>query len=203
MDDAKPHTTEAEEPRSVARAVERLFAGATEAFTRAANCNDSDWQKFHLGTAAAYNELALQMEQLIGVQARIDEQVAMIRRRFNLGVLPRRDDAAHKPAPEDVMVASASSLSETAMSYNVDRIWDRADYTEDRAWDEMRQFLKECEADPPRTSEQREELNKRFIEIQQRCADKALEVSERAAPGNPAPHLKELSSPHEIDTSYP
>jgi hypothetical protein len=33
---------------------------------------------------------ALQMEPLVGIQARIDEQVAMIRRRFELGPLPRQ-----------------------------------------------------------------------------------------------------------------
>ena len=103
MDDPKLQTTEFEagEPRSVGQAVGSLFEGATEALTRAANCNDPDWQKFHLGTAAVYKEWALQMEPLVGIQARIDEKVAMIRRRFNLGPLPRRE-AAYKPATEDV-----------------------------------------------------------------------------------------------------
>jgi hypothetical protein len=56
MDDPKLQTTEFEagEPRSVGQAVGSLFEGATEALTRAANCNDPDWQKFHLGTAAVY-----------------------------------------------------------------------------------------------------------------------------------------------------
>ena len=104
MDDPKSQTTEieADEPRSVAQAVESLFAGATEALTRAANCNDPDWQKFHLGTAAVYKEWALQMEPLVGIQARIDEKVAMIRRRFELGPLPRREAAYKRPATEDV-----------------------------------------------------------------------------------------------------
>jgi hypothetical protein len=37
---------------------------------------------------------ALQMEPLVGIQARIDEQVAMIRRRFQLGPLPMPEAAA-------------------------------------------------------------------------------------------------------------
>ena len=85
MDDPKSQAieVEADEPRSITQAVETLYAGATEALTRAANCNDAGWQKFHLGTAAAYKEWALQMASLVDIQARIDEEVAMIRRRFN------------------------------------------------------------------------------------------------------------------------
>ena len=64
----------------MADAVERLFAGATEALNRAANCNDAGWHKFRLGTAAAYQQWAQQMEPLGGLQARIDENVAMITR---------------------------------------------------------------------------------------------------------------------------
>ena len=109
MDDPKLQTTEFEagEPRSVGQAVGSLFEGATEALTRAANCDDPDRQKFHLGTAAVYKEWALRMEPLVGIQARIDEEVAMIRRRFNLGPLPSRE-AALKPdarKPEDVVTS--------------------------------------------------------------------------------------------------
>ena len=117
MDDPKSQATEIEagKPRSVGQAVESLFEGATEALTRAANCNDGDWQKLHLGTAAAYSEWARQMEPLVGIQARIDEQVAMIRRRFNLGPLPSRE-AALKPdarEPEDV-VTSPDTIAPTS-----------------------------------------------------------------------------------------
>ena len=106
MDESESQTTEIAggEPRSVGQAVGSLFEGATEALTRAANCNDGDWQKFHLGTAAVYKEWALRMEPLVGIQARIDEEVAMIRRRFNLGPLPIRE-AARKPTTEDAATA--------------------------------------------------------------------------------------------------
>ena len=118
MDDSESQTTEiaAGEQRSVGQAVGRLFEGATEALTRAANCN-GDWQKFHLGTAAVYKDWALQMEPLVGIQARIDEEVAMIRRRFNLGPLPSRE-AALKPdarEPENV-VTSPETIVDTSDS---------------------------------------------------------------------------------------
>jgi hypothetical protein len=117
MDESESQTTEIAggEPRSVGQAVGSLFEGATEALTRAANCNDGDWQKFHLGTAAVYKEWALRMEPLVGIQARIDEEVAMIRRRFNLGPLPSRE-AALKPdarKPEDV-VTSPETIAPTS-----------------------------------------------------------------------------------------
>ena len=93
MDDPKSQTTEIEagEPRSIAQAVESLLENAAEALTRARKCDDADWQKFHLGTAAACKELALQLEPLVSIQARIDEKTAMIRRRFQLGPQPRRE----------------------------------------------------------------------------------------------------------------
>ena len=117
MDDSKSQTTEiaAGEARSVGQAVGSLFEGATEALTRAANCNDGDWQKFHLGTAAVYKEWALRMEPLVGIQARIDEEVAMIRRRFNLGPLPSRE-AARKPATEDAATAPETIVASSDLS---------------------------------------------------------------------------------------
>ena len=107
MDESESQTTEIAggQPRSVGQAVGSLLEGATEALTRAANCNDGDWQKFHLGTAAVYKEWALRMEPLVGIQARIDEEVAMIRRRFNLGPLPPIREAARKPTTEDAATA--------------------------------------------------------------------------------------------------
>jgi hypothetical protein len=92
MDDAQTPRieSETERPRSVPAAVERLFAGATDALNRAASCNDPGWQKFYLGQAAAYKEWARQMEPLVGLQARIDDQVEMLRQRLNLPPLPQR-----------------------------------------------------------------------------------------------------------------
>ena len=135
MDDPKSQTTEieADEPRSTAQVVESLLQNAAEALTRATNCNDADWQKFHLGTAAAYKEWALQLQSLVGIQARIDEKTAMIRRRFQLGPQPRREARTHKPdarEPEDVVtapetIAASSDLSPPPGSghgYDVDDV---------------------------------------------------------------------------------
>ena len=135
MDDPKSQTTEIEagEPRSTAQVVESLLQNAAEALTRATNCNDADWQKFHLGTAAAYKELALQLEPIMSVQAQIDEKTAVIRRRFQLGPQPRREASANKPdareaqdvvtAPETI--AASSDLSPSPGSghgYDVDDV---------------------------------------------------------------------------------
>ena len=135
MDDPKSQTTEieADEPRSTAQVVESLLQNAAEALTRATNCNDADWQKFHLGTAAAYKEWALQLQSLVGIQARIDEKTVMIRRRFQLGPQPRREVRTHEPdarEPEDVVtapetIAASSDLSPPPGSghgYDVDDV---------------------------------------------------------------------------------
>ena len=133
MDDQKSQTTEieAEEPRSIAQAVESLLESAAETLARATDCNDADWQKFHLGTAAAYKEWALQLESIMSVQAQIDEKTAMIRRRFQLGPQPRREAHTHKPdarEPEDVVTAPEMIVASSDPSpplgsghdYNVD-----------------------------------------------------------------------------------
>ena len=120
MDDPKSQTVEieADEPRSVGQAVETLYAGATEALTRAANCDDPDWQKFHLGIAAAYKEWALQMEPLVAIKARIDAEAAMISRRFNLGPLPKREAAQKTDAgePEDAVTAPETIAASSELS---------------------------------------------------------------------------------------
>jgi len=119
MDDPKSTTDiEAGEPFSTAQAVERLLAGAAEALARAADCNDADLQKFHLGTATAYKEWALQLQPLVSIQARIDEKTAMIRHRFKLGPLPRRE-VANKPdarEPEDVITAPETIAASSDLS---------------------------------------------------------------------------------------
>ena len=105
MKDSESQTTdfEADKRRSTAEGVIRLFAGATDALTRSANCTNVEWQKFHLDTAAAYKEWALRMEPFVGIQARIDERIAMIRREFKLPPLTaaaQRQDASEPDAPE-------------------------------------------------------------------------------------------------------
>ena len=127
MDDTKSQTTEIEagEPRSIAQAVESLLENAAEALTRARKCDDADWQKFHLGTAAACKELALQLEPLVSIQARIDEKAAMIRRRFQLGPQPRREVRTHESdarEPEDAVTApeTIAVSSDRSRDYDVD-----------------------------------------------------------------------------------
>ena len=87
---------------------------AAEAFTRATNCNDADWQKFHLGTAAACKEWALQLEPLVSIQARIDEKVAMIRRRFHLGPQPRREASRQTGAATEDVVTAPETIAASA-----------------------------------------------------------------------------------------
>jgi len=135
MDDTKSQTTEIEagQPRSIAQAVESLLENAAEALTRATDCDDADWQKFHLGTAAACKELALQLEPFVSIRARIDEKTVMIRRRFQLGPQPRREVRTHEPdarEPEDAVtapetIAASSDLSPPPGSghgYDVDDV---------------------------------------------------------------------------------
>ena len=121
MDDTKSQTTEIEagQPRSIAQAVESLLENAAEALTRATDCDDADWQKFHLGTAAACKELALQLEPLVSIQARIDEKTVMIRRRFQLGPQPRREVRTHEPdarEPEDAVTAPETIAASSDLS---------------------------------------------------------------------------------------
>src|SRR5215218_345376 len=130
MHESESPTTqiEADKQPSIAKAVERLFAGANDAFNRASNCNDAGRQKFHLRTAATYKEWADRIAPLVGMQARIDEQTAMIRRRFNL---PRPDRATRVPfgtsqetitASETVQVASDLATEPNPMSTDVDQV---------------------------------------------------------------------------------
>ena len=74
MNDQRSQTTEIEagEPRSIAQVIESLLANAAETLTRATDRDDADWQKFHLGIAAAYKELAFHLEHIMSVQAQID-----------------------------------------------------------------------------------------------------------------------------------
>ena len=73
-----------------------------------------------------------------------------------------------------------------------DAIRDRANFAADRAWSEMREFLKEVR--PAKTKEERDSLKARFLEIQQRCTAKSLDIIERATRGDRAPHLTEIKS---------
>ena len=72
----------------------------------------------------------------------------------------------------------------------IDKTWDRADFARSAAWHEMDEFLKQCEAaGSPKTEQEREQRDARFLEIQQRCNARALESFKRASSGDAAPHL--------------
>jgi hypothetical protein len=76
------------------------------------------------------------------------------------------------------------------MGNGSDTTWDRANFAADRAWSEMREFLTEIR--PAKTKEERDSLKARFLEIQQRCTAKSLDIIERASRGDRAPHLTEV-----------
>ena len=78
------------------------------------------------------------------------------------------------------------------MGNGSDTIWDRANFAADRAWSEMREFLKEIR--PAKTKEERDSLKARFLEIQQRCIAKSMDIIERASRGDRAPHLTKVKS---------
>jgi hypothetical protein len=78
------------------------------------------------------------------------------------------------------------------MGNRSDTTWDRANVAADRAWSEMREFLKEIR--PAKTKEERDSLKARFLEIQQRCTAKSLDIIERASGGDRAPHLTEVKN---------
>jgi hypothetical protein len=73
-----------------------------------------------------------------------------------------------------------------------DKTWDRANFAADRAWNEMREFLKEIR--PAKTKEERDRLQARFLEIRQRCIARSMDIIERASRGDRAPHLTEVKS---------
>jgi hypothetical protein len=75
-------------------------------------------------------------------------------------------------------------------SDELDKTWDRANFAADGVWNEMRNFLKEIR--PPKTKEERDSLKARYLEIQQRCIAKSLDIIERASRGDRAPHLTEV-----------
>lgn len=134
LDDLALHTPDVQidKRRSVAEVVERLFARAADALSRAANCNDAGWEKFHLDTAAAYKELARQMEPLIGIQARIDEKVVTIRRRFNLSPPDRVTRKPDRDAKETIDAPKASATS--ALRSDPRSVQEGADWPDVPAW---------------------------------------------------------------------
>jgi hypothetical protein len=73
---------------------------------------------------------------------------------------------------------------------DLDKRWDRAEFAAEGAFAEMDEFLKRCEVEGfPSTAEELVRRGELFIEIQQRCAARALKIYERVSSGDPAPHL--------------
>ncbi len=65
----------------------------------------------------------------------------------------------------------------------------RAGFAAQEAWAEMDTFLSQCEAVPAMTDEERLQLLRRFLEIQERCNAKILAIFDRATAGRAVPHL--------------
>ena len=65
----------------------------------------------------------------------------------------------------------------------------RSGFAAQEAWAEMDAFLSECEADPMHTDEERVELLRQFLEIQERCNARILALFDRATAGRAVPHL--------------
>jgi hypothetical protein len=65
----------------------------------------------------------------------------------------------------------------------------RAGFAAQEAWAEMDAFLDQCEATPTMTDEERVELLRQFLDIQERCNAKILAIFDRATAGRAVPHL--------------
>ena len=65
----------------------------------------------------------------------------------------------------------------------------RAGFAAQEAWAEMDAFLNQCEAVPATTDEERMQLLRRFLDIQERCNAKILAIFDRATAGRAVPHL--------------
>jgi hypothetical protein len=72
-----------------------------------------------------------------------------------------------------------------------DDSWTKADDAGQHAWSaEMDAFLKRCERDlRPKSDEERVLLQRRFLEVQERCTARALAAFARALTGHP-PQLR-------------
>ena len=65
----------------------------------------------------------------------------------------------------------------------------RPGFAAQEAWAEMDTFLNQCEAAAIRTDEERVELLRRFLEIQELCNARILALFDRATAGRAVPHL--------------
>jgi len=83
-----------------------------------------------------------------------------------------------------------------------DRTSDRTDVGAKAAWAEMDAFIKECErAGPAKSDEEMVRLQRKFLEIQERCNARALAIFERAVTGHMAPHLRLVRNEDEDNAS--
>ena len=82
------------------------------------------------------------------------------------------------------------------MGNGSDTIWDRANFAADRAWSEMREFLKEIR--PAKTKEERDSLKARFLEIRaMRKSARDRCSMRRAWLSFPAPDVERMRLPAE------
>lgn len=80
---------------------------------------------------------------------------------------------------------------------DIDKIWDRAEFATLGAFREMDEFLEEMAAEikanrRPQTPEESARYSIRYGEILQRTMALVWEIRDRAASGDPAPHLKSV-----------
>jgi ElaB/YqjD/DUF883 family membrane-anchored ribosome-binding protein len=78
---------------------------------------------------------------------------------------------------------------ETTMAGDVNAIWDKADDLLKKAWADVDEFLRELERrGPAKAKEQRDEDNRKFLELQQRANEVAKAIYDRAVAGDPPAH---------------
>lgn len=90
----------------------------------------------------------------------------------------------------------------TATEDEIQQKWDRAEFAAKAASKEMGDFLARCHAEgPPQSPEERRQLGAEFLEIQDRCVKRVLEIGNRASAGVKAPHLSPVNSASKLTRS--
>lgn len=69
----------------------------------------------------------------------------------------------------------------------INEIWDRADFAAAQQQRAMDDLLREMENSPPAV---RDKFEARFIELNKRILDRAMDIRNKAHAGDVAPHLK-------------
>jgi len=75
----------------------------------------------------------------------------------------------------------------------MDQMWDRANFAVKEIHKEMDEFLERISRESPKkTKQEKEQMDKQFLEIQERANRKCLEIYRRAESGDKAPHIREV-----------